>query len=86
MKTKEQIVLEINPKIAQEFEIDEAAITPEAEIIETLELDSISLIDLIGIVQANYGIKLTKDEMPNLKTFDDLYDFVVANQKRQAEE
>ncbi len=81
MRTKEQIITEINPKIAKEFEIEESTITPEADINETLELDSISLIDLIGIVQASYGINISKNEMPNIKTFGNLYDFIVANLK-----
>jgi acyl carrier protein len=81
MKTREQIITEINPKMAEEFEIEESSITPEAMIYETLDLDSISLIDLIGIVHANYGIKISKEELPTIKTFADLYDYIEANQK-----
>ena len=79
MKTRETIIAEINPKIAEEFEIDESAITPDAPIFETLELDSISLIDLIG--QVNYGIKITKNELPAIKTFKDLYDYIEQHQQ-----
>lgn len=81
MKTREQIITEINPKMAEEFEIEESSITPEASIFETLDLDSISLIDLIGIVHANFGIKISKEELPAIKTFADLYDYIEANQK-----
>ena len=81
MKTREQIITEINPKMAEEFEIEESSIMPEAMIYETLDLDSISLIDLIGIVHANYGIKISKEELPTIKTFADLYDYIEANQK-----
>jgi acyl carrier protein len=81
MKTREQIIAEINAKMADVFEIDEATITPEATISETLELDSISLIDLIGIVQVNYGIKITKNELPAIKTFKDLYDYIEQHQQ-----
>jgi len=81
MKTKEQIITEINPKIAEEFEIEESAITPDALIFETLALDSISLIDLISIVHMNYGFKVAKEELPTLKTFDDLYSYIEKKQK-----
>lgn len=81
MKTRETIIAEINPKIAEEFEIEESAITPEASIFETLELDSISLIDLIGIIQVNFGIKISKNELPALKTFGNLYDYIEQNQQ-----
>lgn len=81
MKTRETIIAEINPKMAEEFEIEESAITPDAPIFETLELDSISLIDLISIVQVNFGIKMSKDELPKIKTFGNLYDYIEQNQQ-----
>ncbi len=81
MKTREYIIQDINAKVAEEFEIDEALITPEAPIFETLELDSISLIDLVSIVHAGYGIKIAKTELPLIKTFSDLYDYIEKNQK-----
>lgn len=80
MKTIQQIIQEINPKIAEEFEIDEATILPEAAIFETLELDSISLIDLISVVQTCFGIKIAKEELPAIKTFAELYDYIEKNQ------
>ncbi len=74
--TREEIISTINGKVAEEFEIDESQITPDAVIYDTLDLDSISLIDLVGIVQSTYRIKLEKDELEQIKTFADLYDFI----------
>ena len=39
--TREEIIAEINAELAEEFEIDESAITPDAPIYQTLELDSL---------------------------------------------
>lgn len=79
MKTRQEIIEDINPKIAKEFEIEETIITPEANIFETLELDSISLIDLVSLVHVNYGIKIPKEDIPKIKTFGDLYDYLTAS-------
>lgn len=79
MKTRQEIIEDINPKIAEEFDIEESAITPEANIFETLELDSISLIDLVSLVHVNYGIKIPKEDIPQIKTFGDIYDYVAAS-------
>ena len=79
--TREEIIAEINAELAEEFEIDESAITPAAPIYQTLELDSLSLVDLIGIVQTKYGVLISKDELPNIKTFAQLYDFIEQRQK-----
>lgn len=74
--TREQIINEINSELAEEFEIAESNITPDAPIYETLNLDSLSLVDLIGIVQAKYGVLISKAELPNIKTFNQLYDYI----------
>ena len=79
--TREEIIAEINAELAEEFEIDESAITPDAPIYQTLELDSLSLVDLIGIVQTKYGVLISKAELPNIKTFEQLYDYIEQHQK-----
>ncbi|MBQ7462387.1 MAG: acyl carrier protein [Bacteroidaceae bacterium] len=79
--TREEIIAEINAELAEEFEIDESAITPDAPIYQTLELDSLSLVDLIGIVQTKYGVLISKTELPNIKTFAQLYDYIEQHQK-----
>ena len=79
--TREEIIAEINAELAEEFEIDEAVITPDAPIYQTLELDSLSLVDLIGIVQTKYGVLISKAELPNIKTFAQLYDYIEQHQK-----
>lgn len=81
MKTREQIITEINAKMAEVFEIDEATITPEATISEALELDSISLVDLVSIVHQDYGIKISKEDLTQIITFNDLYDYIETRQK-----
>ena len=79
--TREEIIAEINAELAEEFEIEESAITPDAPIYQTLELDSLSLVDLIGIVQTKYGVLISKAEPPNIKTFAQLYDYIEQHQK-----
>ncbi len=74
--TREEIITEINSELAEEFEIDESTIQPDAPIYETLMLDSLSLVDLIGIVQTKYGILISKQELPTIKTFNNLYDYI----------
>lgn len=74
--TREQIITEINSEIAKEFEISIDDITPDAPIYETLMLDSLSLVDLIGIVHVKYGVLIQKSELPSIKTFGDLYDYI----------
>lgn len=80
--TREQIISEINSELAEEFEIEESTIVPDAPIYETLQLDSLSLVDLIGIVQAKYGVLISKTELPTIKTFSNLYDYIESHTEK----
>lgn len=67
---------ELNLAIAEEFEVEVSDITPDAPIKETLDLDSLSLLDLISVVERETGIKLSGAEAVKLHTFQALYDYL----------
>ena len=78
---KQELIEKINSALADEFEVEESVITPEAPIKETLELDSLSLVDLVALIESNFGIKIAGSEVSNIKTFASLYDFVFYRMK-----
>lgn len=78
---KQELIEKINSALADEFEEEESVITPEAPIKETLELDSLSLVDLVALIESNFGIKIAGSEVSNIKTFASLYDFVFDRMK-----
>lgn len=66
----------LRASIAGEFELEEEQLAPEAPIKETLDLDSLSLVDLIALIEAQTGVKLKGVEVTHILTFEALYDFV----------
>ena len=78
---KQELIEKINSALADEFEVEESVITPEAPIKETLELDSLSLVDLVALIESIFGIKIAGSEVSNIKTFASLYDFVFDRMK-----
>lgn len=66
----------LNAAIAEEFEIETSVITPEASIKETLELDSLSLLDLVAVVERVTGTKVKGTELNQIQSFGDLYAFL----------
>ena len=74
--TKEEIIGKVNPLLAEQFEVEEEVITPEANIKKTLELDSLSLVDLVALIDSEFGIKTNGKEISQVQTFDELYDFI----------
>ena len=73
---RQELIEKINSALADEFEVEESVITPDAPIKETLELDSLSLVNLVALIESNFGIKIEGTQVSSIKTFESLYDFV----------
>ena len=78
--TREEIIAKVNSLLAEEFEVEESEFTPDANLKETLSLDSINLVDLIALVQFNYKITIPVEDLKKIQTFDNLYDYIEEHQ------
>jgi acyl carrier protein len=78
---KEEVIKTINHLLIEEFEIEEEQLQPEENLMETLEIDSLDLIDLVVIIEKNFGFKVIPEEMVDVKTLQDFYDFVATRAK-----
>lgn len=76
--TKEELIAKTADILADEFEVDRATITPEADIKKTLELDSLSLVDLVVLIEETFGVRIKGDELMQTTSFADLYDLLFA--------
>ena len=70
--TRENIVAQVNSLLAEEFEVETTSFDPEASVKETLNLDSLSLVDLVALVQQTYKVKIPVTELRNIQTFNNL--------------
>ena len=73
---KEDIIEKINDFLIDEFEVESDDITPEADLKETLELDSLDFVDLVVAIESNFGIKLLGEDFINIKTLQDFYNLI----------
>ncbi len=73
---RETIIQTINDFLVDEFEVDSSRISPTANMKETLDLDSLDYVDLVVIIESNFGVKLEGKDFQNIHTFDDLYEIV----------
>ncbi|WP_298072001.1 phosphopantetheine-binding protein [uncultured Bacteroides sp.] len=74
--TREEIVKQINILLAEEFEVKAETLLPDANVKETLNLDSLSLVDLVALMQQMYKVKIPVTELRNIQTFNNLYDYI----------
>lgn len=73
---REEIIQTINDFLVDEFEVNESVIQPEANMKEALDLDSLDYVDMVVIIESNFGVKLGGKDFQNIHTFNDLYDTV----------
>jgi len=74
--TQEEIVEKINEFLVEEFEVDADKILPDANLRETLDLDSLDYVDLVVIIESNFGFKVVAEDFINISTFQNFYDYV----------
>ncbi len=74
--TREEIVKQVNKVLAEEFEAQDSNFAPTANVKDTLNLDSLSLVDLVAVIQYTYKIKIPVEDLRKIDTFNDLYDYI----------
>ena len=78
--TREDIIAKVKSTLAEEFEVEETVITDDAVIYDTLQLDSLSLVDLVAVIQYTFKVKIPVEDLPKVRTFKDLYDYIESHQ------
>lgn len=73
---KEEIIEKINGFLVEEFETDAADIQPEANLKDTLGLDSLDYVDLVVSIESNFGVKLVEADFVGISTFQTFYDLI----------
>jgi len=73
---KNKIIETTREFLSVEFEIDREKILPENNLRETLELDSLDYVDLVVVIEENFGLKFNGEDFIKVVTFDDFYNLV----------
>lgn len=76
---QEAIAARVTQVLVDMFELKEAQVTPDAHLYEDLDLDSLDAIDLAVKLKTETGIKLTEQEMKQIRTVADIIAIVSAN-------
>jgi acyl carrier protein len=74
--TREKIDEIIKNFLVDEVEIDEAAISPDANLKNDLGIDSLDFVDIVVIVERNFGFKIKAEEMQDVATLSQFCDYI----------
>ena len=64
--------------LVEQMNIDEADITPEAELIADLGINSLELADLIMVCEEKFGIEIGDDDIRKFVTVADICEYLEA--------
>lgn len=73
---KNELIEKVNRVLADEFEVEVSEISDDKNIKETLNLDSLSLVDLVALIEEEFSVKIQGSEMSSIQTFGNLYDYL----------
>ena len=81
--SNEEIIERINGFLVDEFEVEESKISPEANLKETLDLDSLDYVDLVVEIENNFGFKVMPEDFNTIVSFKNFYQYIInrVNQK-----
>lgn len=82
--TKEEIIEKSTAFFVDEFEVNGSKITPEANLRETLDLDSLDYVDLVVVIESSFGFKVKGEDFINIHTFDDFYNYCINKVEEKA--
>jgi acyl carrier protein len=73
----EEIIRKINMLLVEEIEIEESQIHPDADLKRDLGIDSLDFVDLFVIIENHFGFKMKAEEMAEVKSLQDFYNYVI---------
>jgi acyl carrier protein len=73
---RQEIESKVKEFLLEDLEIDEESIFPEAKLKEDMGIDSLDYVDIVVIVEKNFGFKIKAEEMANVKTMSQFCDYI----------
>lgn len=67
--------------LVEELSVDEAAINPDAELVNDLGINSLELADLALLCEERYDLEIGEDDLGKFVTVGDVADYLAKNAK-----
>ena len=74
--TRQEIEEKVRAFLINELEIDEDKVFDDARLKEDMGIDSLDFVDIVVIVERNFGFKLKPDEMQGIATLHQFCDYI----------
>ncbi len=79
----EEIFTVVKKYLIEDFEVPEEKISPDANLFEDLELDSIDALDMIAILESEIDMGVNEEELKRIMTVKDVVNYILRNLTRK---
>lgn len=73
---RKEIEEKVKDFLVEELEIDEDRIFPESRLKEDMGIDSLEVVDIVVLVESNFGFKLTASDFKDIRTLEEFCDII----------
>ncbi len=73
---RKEIESKVRDFLIEDLEVDEEKIVPESRLKDDVGIDSLDFVDIVVIVEKNFGFKIKPEEMAGVVTLGDFYDYI----------
>jgi acyl carrier protein len=77
--TREEIIAGLAEILEEVAGVDPADVSEDKSFTEELDVDSLSMVEVVVAAEEKFGVKIPDDEVQNLRTVGDAADFVLKN-------
>jgi len=79
--SRDEVVVKVNDFLIDEFELEENQLIPNALMKEDLDIESLDFVDIAVIIENQFGLKVTSEQMVKIMKLEDLYNFILEHSK-----
>ena len=73
---RKEIESKVRDFLIEDLEVDEEKIVPEARLKDDVGIDSLDFVDIVVIIEKNFGFKIKPEEMAGVVTLNDFYNYI----------
>ncbi|GAB7047642.1 acyl carrier protein [Catenuloplanes indicus] len=81
MASRDEIITGLADILNELAGVEQSDVTEEKTFTDDLDVDSLSMVEVIMAAEDKFGVKIPDTEMQNLKTVGDAVSYIEANQK-----
>lgn len=78
---RSEIEEKVKKFLVEDLEIDEEKIVPDALLKKDLGIDSLDFVDIVVVVEKNFGFKIRQEEMAGIETYSKFCDYIESKLK-----